>query len=88
MASGLQNATDLVDKGFWGGFVKGFKKISARKKRNTDNKTTTETTDSVQIDTVIMMADPTNKTDLEKLETAITNAPNLTAVSGSIKGIN
>ena len=71
-----------MDKGFWGGFVKSFRKSSPgrKKKRSTANATTSD----IQINTVVLMADATNATDLKD---AITNAPNLTAVSGSIKGI-
>ena len=71
----------MKDKGFWGGFVKSFRKSSSvrRKKRSTANATTSD----VQINTVVLFADPTNPTDLKD---SITNNPNLTAVSGSIKG--
>ena len=72
----------MMDKGFWGGFVKSFLKSSTgrRKKRNTSNATISD----VQINTVVLMADVTKATDLND---AIASAPNLTAVSASIKGI-
>ena len=78
----------MIGKGFWGGFVKGFKLSSSKKKRDTSNVTSSgDTPKTVQIDTVVMMADQTNATDITKLGTAISKAPDLTAVSGSIVGM-
>lgn len=82
-AKGLQDDVTMIDKGFWGVFIKSFEESPSkrRKKRSTTNGNITD----VKIDTVVLMADETNVTDLEN---AITNAPNLTAISGSVKGIS
>ena len=75
--------SDLVAKGFWGGFVKSFKKSAARKKRSNDS--TAASPVGVEIDTVLLMSDKTNSTDTPKIETALTNAPGLDFEAGSIK---
>ena len=82
MVNGTQNS-DLVAKGFWGGFVKSFKKSVSRKKRSNDS--TVASPVGVEIDTILIMSDKTNDTDTPKIETALTNAPGLDFVAGSIK---
>ena len=82
MVNGTDNS-DLVAKGFWGGFVKSFKKGAARKKRSNDS--TADSPVGVEIDTVLLMSDETNSTDTPKIESALTNAPGLDFEAGSIK---
>ena len=82
MVNGTDNS-DLVAKGFWGGFVKSFKKGAARKKRSNDSATASPV--GVEIDTVLLMSDETNSTDTPKIESALTNAPGLDFEAGSIK---
>lgn len=82
MVNGTDNS-DLVAKGFWGGFVKSFKKGAARKKRSNDS--TAASPVGVEIDTVLLMSDETNSTDTPKIESALTNAPGLDFEAGSIK---
>ena len=82
MVNGTDNS-DLVAKGFWGGFVKSFKKGAARKKRSNDSTATSPV--GVEIDTVLLMSDKTNSTDTPKIESALTNAPGLDFEAGSIK---
>ena len=82
MVNGTENS-DLVSKGFWGGFVKSFKKAASRKKRS-DNSSTASSA-AVEIDTVLLMSDKTNSTDTPKIESALTNAPGIDFVAGSVK---
>ena len=82
MVNGTENS-DLVSKGFWGGFVKSFKKSTwSRKKRSNDS--TVASPVGVEIDTILLMSDKTNDTDTPKIATAITNAPGLDFVADSI----
>ena len=79
----------MIDNEFSGGFVERFKKASSaagRRKRNTENATTTAgpTTESVEVDTVILTSKKANTTTLKS---AIENASNLTAKPGSIIGM-
>ena len=78
MANGTKKS-ELIEKGFAGGFVKSFKKISNRNKRSSDNSTS-----DVEIDTVILLMSATNATDKTKLESAIKNAASdLNLVTGN-----
>ena len=88
MANGTMKS-DLIEKGFWGGFVKSFKRSSnsnsGRKKRSSQNATSAAGPVGVEIDTVLLMADKMNDTENPKLESAITNAKGLDFVPDSIK---
>ena len=86
MANGTMKS-DLIEKGFWGGFVKSFKRISSssRKKRSSQNATAAAGPVAVKIDTVILLADKMNDTENPKLESAITNAKDLDFEPDTIK---
>lgn len=88
MANGTEKS-DLIEKGFSGGFVKSFKRISNnsnRKKRSSNDSTSdVQAAENVEIDTVILMTSATNATEKTKLEAAIKNAASdLDLVSGNI----
>ena len=83
MAYNGTKKSDLIEKGFSGGFVKSFKRISNRRKRSSDN--STAATEDVAIDTVMLMTSATNTTEKTKLESIIKDAAtDVNFVTGNI----